>query len=214
MTTTTKLGDRLGRALVNDNPGTSNATDFLGRSVTASNKDFLGIALIDNPIYPPPDRANTTAYTVGQRVKVAGTNEVQTLTVTATGGNFKLAVTLKGTTETTANIAVSGLSAANIQSAIVALGNVDPGDVTVTGGASPYTVTIQSEQGNVGQIAVVAGSPDVSGGTVVAGTTTQGATGGQIYEATVAGTSGGSVPTLPAVGATVTDGGVTWRRLR
>jgi hypothetical protein len=86
--------------------------------------------------------------------------------------------------------------------------------VTVTGGASPYTVTIQSEQGNVGQISVVAGSPDVSGGTVVAGTTTQGATGGQIYEATTSGTSAGSVPTLPAVGATVTDGGVTWRRLQ
>jgi hypothetical protein len=109
---------------------------------------------------------------------------------------------------------VVGLSAANIQAAIVALGNVEPGDVTVTGGASPYTVTIQSEQGNVGQFSVVAGSPDVSGGTVVAGTTTQGSTGGQIYEAEVAGTSAGSVPTLPAVGATVTDGGVTWRRLQ
>ena len=214
MTTTTKLGDYLGRALHNDNPGSSNATDFLGRNVGASDKDFRGVALANNPQFPPPDRVNSTAYTAGQRVKVAGTNEVQTLTVTATGGNFKLAVTLNGSTQTTANIAVSGLSAANIQSAIVALSNVEPGDVTVTGGASPYTVTIQSEQGNVGQIAVVAGSPDVSGGTVTAGTTTQGATGGQIYEATTSGTSAGSVPTLPAVGATVTDGGVTWRRLK
>jgi hypothetical protein len=212
MTTTTKLGDSLGRALQNDNPGSSNATDYLGRAVTASDKDYAGVALINNPSFPPPDRANSTAYTVGQRVKVKGTDEVQTLTVTATGGNTKLAVTLKGDTQTTANIPISGLSATNIQNAIVALPNVDPGDVTVTG-TGPYNVTIQSEQGNVGQIAVVAGSPDVSGGTVVAGTTTQGNKAGQVYEATVAGTSSSSVPTLPAVGATVTDGSVTWKRL-
>lgn len=214
MTTTTRLGDYLGRALDNDNPGTSDAKDFLGRNVAASDKDGWGRSLVTAPNFPPPDRVNSTAYTSGQRVKVAGTNEVQTLTVTATGGNFKLSVTLNGTTETTANIAVSGLSAATITTAIVALGNVDTGDVVVTGGASPYTVTIQSENGDVGQFTVVAGSPDVTGGTVVAGTTTQGARGGQIYEATTSGTSAGSVPTLPAVGATVTDGGVTWRRLQ
>jgi hypothetical protein len=214
MVTTTRGGDYLGRALDNDNPGSSDAKDFLGRDVTASDKDGWGRSLVVAPNFPPPDRANSTAYTAGQRVKVAGTNEVQTLTVTATGGNFKLSVTLNGDTKTTANIAVVGLSAANISSAIVALSNVDPGDVTVTGGASPYSLTIQSENGDVGQISVVAGSPDVSGGTVVAGTTTQGARGGQIYEATTSGTSAGSVPTLPAVGATVTDGGVTWRRLQ
>lgn len=213
MTTTTKLGDYLGRALVNDNPGASNATDFLGRPVTAGNKDSVGRALVNNAQFPPPDRANTTAYTVGQRVKVKGTDEVQTLTVTATGGNTKLAVTLRGDTQTTANIPISGLSATVIQNAIVALPNVEPGDVTVAG-TGPYNITIQSEEGNVGQIAVVAGSPDVSGGTVVAGTTTQGAFGGQIYEATVAGTSAGSVPSLPAVGATVADGSVTWKRLK
>jgi hypothetical protein len=96
----------------------------------------------------------------------------------------------------------------------VALPNVEPGDVTVSGGASPFTVTIQSEQGNVGQFSVVAGSPDVSGGTVVAGTTTQGNFAGQVLEVATAGTSAGSVPTAPAVGATVTDGTVTWRRLK
>lgn len=213
MTTTTKLGDFLGRALGNDNPGTSDATDFLGRNVTASNKDFAGRTLVDNPNFPPPDRANTTAYTVGQRVKVAGINEVETITVTATANNYKLAVTNRGSTETTANILFSANGAA-ITAAIVALPNVEPGDIVVTGSSSPYTVTIQSEQGNVTQIAVVAGSPDVTGGTVVTGTTTQGSTGGQVYEATVAGTTAGSVPSLPAVGATVVDGTVTWKRLK
>jgi len=212
-TTTTKLGDFLGRALVNDNPGTSNATDFLGRAVTGTDKDFMGRSLQNSPSYPPADRANTTAYTVGQRVKVAGIDEVETITVTATGGNYKLAVTCRGATNTTNNILFSSNGAA-ITSAIVALPNVEPGDIVVTGSASPYTVTIQSEQGNVTQIAVVAGSPDVSGGTVVTNTTTQGSSGGAVYQATVAGTSGGSVPTLPAVGATVVDGGVTWKRLK
>lgn len=213
MATTTRGGDFLGRALINDNPGTSTAKDFLGRDVAASNKDGWGRDLVTAPNFPPADRANSTAYTAGQRVKVKGTDEVQTLTVTATGGNTKLDVTLRGSTKRTDNIPISGLNAGVIQSAIVTLDNVEPGDVTVTG-TGPYNVTVQSEQGNVGQVAVVAGSPDVSGGTVVAGTTTQGNAAGQIYEATTSGTSSGSVPTLPAVGATVTDGGVTWRRLR
>lgn len=214
MTTTPKLGDFLGRALSNDNPGVSDATDFLGRAVTASNKDFRGVALINAPAYPPPDWATATPYTVGQRVKIPGTNEVQTITVGATANNYKLAVTLRGQTLTTANIPF-GSNGAAITAAIVALANVEPGDIVVTGSSSPYTVTVQSEQGNVAQIAVVAGSPDITGGTVVAGTTTQGAVLGAILECTVAGTSHASTkPTAPAVGATVADNTVTWKRLK
>lgn len=40
--TTTMTRDFAGRQLVNPTPGTSNATDYLGRSVIASNKDYLG----------------------------------------------------------------------------------------------------------------------------------------------------------------------------
>jgi hypothetical protein len=39
---TMKTKDYLGRSLVNATPGTSNATDFLGRSVQAGDKDYLG----------------------------------------------------------------------------------------------------------------------------------------------------------------------------
>jgi len=46
MVTTTMTKDFLTRALVNAVPGTSNATDFLGRSVVAANKDYLGRALV------------------------------------------------------------------------------------------------------------------------------------------------------------------------
>jgi len=45
-TTTTMTKDFLARQLVNPTPGTSNATDFLGRSVLAANKDYLGRALV------------------------------------------------------------------------------------------------------------------------------------------------------------------------
>ena len=46
MTTTTKTKDFLARLLTNPTPGTSNATDFLGRAVAAGDKDFLGRGLV------------------------------------------------------------------------------------------------------------------------------------------------------------------------
>jgi hypothetical protein len=42
LTTTIKTKDYLSRLLVNPTPGTSNATDYLGRAVTAGNHDYLG----------------------------------------------------------------------------------------------------------------------------------------------------------------------------
>lgn len=44
--TTTRTKDYLNRGLVNPTPGTSQATDFLGRSVTAGDKDYLNRALV------------------------------------------------------------------------------------------------------------------------------------------------------------------------
>ena len=44
--TTTKTKDYLARLLNNPTPGTSAATDFLGRSVVAGDKDHLGRALV------------------------------------------------------------------------------------------------------------------------------------------------------------------------
>jgi hypothetical protein len=44
--TTTRTKDYLGVPLVNTTPGTSAATDRLGRSVVAADKDFLGRALV------------------------------------------------------------------------------------------------------------------------------------------------------------------------
>jgi hypothetical protein len=44
--TTTSTKDYLNRLLVNPTPGTSNATDYLGRAVTAGNKDYMARTLV------------------------------------------------------------------------------------------------------------------------------------------------------------------------
>jgi hypothetical protein len=46
LVTTTMTKDYLGAALVNPTPGTSQATDRLGRSVVAANKDYMGRSLV------------------------------------------------------------------------------------------------------------------------------------------------------------------------
>lgn len=46
LVTTTMTHDYLGVPLVNATPGTSNATDRLGRNVVTGNKDFMGRSLL------------------------------------------------------------------------------------------------------------------------------------------------------------------------
>jgi hypothetical protein len=77
----------------------------------------------------------------GEVITTGGTNEVQTITITGTptGGSFTL--TFDG--QTTANIAYNAIASA-VQSALVALSNLNTGDVVVTGGpgpGTPYVVT-------------------------------------------------------------------------
>ena len=78
MPTTTRREDNLGRDLTNGTPGTTQATDSLGRAIGASNTDFLGRALSSTPW------VLTTAYAVGTVVYVAG-GEL-TATVAGTSG--------------------------------------------------------------------------------------------------------------------------------
>lgn len=77
--------------------------------------------------------------------KDAGTNEVQTLTITGTptGGTF----TLNYAGQVTTAIAYNA-SAATVQAALVALSNIGPNDVVVTGGpgpGTPYVVTFTDD---------------------------------------------------------------------
>jgi hypothetical protein len=97
----------------------------------------------------------------GEGVLTAGTAEVQTVTITGdpTGGFFRL--TFDG--ELTEPIAFNA-TAADVQAALVALPNLDAGEVTVTGGpgpATPYTVTFVAADGNVPQMT---GTPNFTGG--------------------------------------------------
>lgn len=106
-------------------------------------------------------------------IQSAGAAEAQTLTITGvpTGGTYRL--TFDG--QQTAAIAYNA-NAAAIQTALVALSNVDLGDITVTG-TGPFTFTFagQYQNENVPQITAQA---SFTGGTAPAAnmaTTTQGA---------------------------------------
>lgn len=93
-------------------------------------------------------------------------SEVQTVTITGgpTGGTFTL--TYAG--QTTAGIAYNA-NAAAVQAALVALSNIAPTDVVVTGGpgpATPYVVTFRAGMGNVAQM--TASAAGLTGGTAPA----------------------------------------------
>lgn len=74
------------------------------------------------------------------------TSEVQTITVTATGGTFT--ITYDG--QTTAAIAYNASTAA-VQTALWALSNIADNDVAVTGSAGAYTLTWINSLGDVAQ---------------------------------------------------------------
>ena len=97
----------------------------------------------------------------------AGTpaNEVQTVTITGTptGGTFTL--TFSG--QTTAGIAYNA-NAAAVQSALLALSNLDTGDVTVGGGAgpgTPWTVTFANNYSATNVPQMTANGASLTGGT-------------------------------------------------
>jgi len=109
----------------------------------------------------------------GEVITGAGAAEVQTVTITGTptGGDF----TLTNDGQTTADIAFDAAASA-VQSALEALSNLAPGDVTVSGAAGgPYTVTFTVTQGNVPQL--TADGSGLTGGVdpdVTVATTTSG----------------------------------------
>lgn len=110
----------------------------------------------------------------GLYVPYAGSaSEVQTLTRTSTGGTITL--TFDGETTGTIAASAAGFTAAVVQAALLALGNLNPGDVTVTGAdGGPLTVTFGGEflGENVPQLVV--DNTSATGGTIVAATGTAG----------------------------------------
>lgn len=95
---------------------------------------------------------------------IAGTNEVQTVTITGTptGGTFTL--TYSG--QTTAPIAYNA-TAATVKSALAALSNLDAIDITVTGGPGPgtaYVVTFDGSDSEGVNVAEMTSTGSFSGG--------------------------------------------------
>lgn len=90
--------------------------------------------------------------------------EVQTLTISATGGTFT--ATFEG--ETTAATAYDA-TANTLQANLIALANLATGDVTVTGSAGgPYTITFGGNYTNVDVPAITTSAASLTGGSQTA----------------------------------------------
>lgn len=79
MTTTLFLRDYLLRPLVNATPGTSDATDYIGRDVQAGDLDYIGRPLVATAW------AATTAYALDDYVELSS-GEALKATVAGTSG--------------------------------------------------------------------------------------------------------------------------------
>lgn len=94
MTTTTKRQDYLGRWLGNADPGTTDATDHLGRDVGASDTDFVGRDLtFDNPTAWQA----ATAYVLGDYALLTGGEIVECTTAGTSDASEPTAPALYGT---------------------------------------------------------------------------------------------------------------------
>lgn len=90
--------------------------------------------------FDPDVFAGIAAFAYGvAAAPTGGTDEVQTETVTASGGTRTLTVQVGANSQTTTALAWDA-DAATIQAALEALSNVAPGDITVTG-TGPYVYT-------------------------------------------------------------------------
>lgn len=101
-------------------------------------------------------------------------NEVQTVTRTATGGTVD--ITFDG--ETAAGVpVVAATTAAEVRAALETLSNIDPGDVAVTGGAGgPFVITFGGQYAGLNVPAIVVDDTDATGGDVTIAQTTAGGT--------------------------------------
>lgn len=125
----------------------------------------------------------STYYRTGTVLKVSatpkkyvaankGATEVQTIGLGAASAG-SITITFSG--QTTGAIAFNA-SAATIQTALVALSNVDPGDITVTGGPFPgvATLTFGGQYDGVNVPQITATPTGLTGGTVTITTATAG----------------------------------------
>lgn len=106
----------------------------------------------------------------------AKADEVQRLTVTATGGTFKVIVNYDGETYATDDIAYNA-SAGTLDTALEALPNIGAGNVAVTKDGADFILTFGGDLAATNVGAVIVDDSEATGGTVVQSTTTQGSAG-------------------------------------
>lgn len=181
LTTDTKPYFKVEGQSMNDNGGDTHGTVFRAKTTgdieyTAEDGEFMvpsfsgkGLGSLEAGL---EDRLYKWTHNETVTDISTATNEVQLVTVTATGGTFTL--TYSG--QTTAAIAEAASEAA-VQVALEALSNIAPGDVEVDGlPGGPWEVTFQGTLAatNVAQMTADATSLTPGGSTAVVTTLQQG----------------------------------------
>ncbi|HSK38780.1 MAG TPA: hypothetical protein VK943_03345, partial [Arenibaculum sp.] len=163
----TGAGIPAGTRIVAANVGTGlNSTLTLSQAATAS--------------------ASGVALTVAAEPNNVPANELQTITVTASGGNFKLqASATQGFAQATSENIPHDAPVATVQSELEALPQIGAGNVEVTGAPGEYTVEYKGARADTDiAVFVVAGSPALSGGAATRTTVVEG--GGAVELCTMA----------------------------
>jgi hypothetical protein len=120
-------------------------------------------------------------------------NEVQTFTRTSTGGT--VTVTFEGETTTALAATAAGFTAAVLQAGLLALSNLEPGDVTVTGAdGGPLVVTFGGNRLGENVSAMTVDNTSATGGTITVAQTTAGGSAASSGAETPAGFLAVSVP--------------------
>lgn len=123
--------------------------------------------------FDPDVFAGIAAFAYGAAAAPSGgTSEVQTETVTASGGTRTLTVQTGANTQTTTPLAFDA-DAATIQAALEALSNVGTGDILVTG-TGPYVYTFAAALQKQDVYLIVVNTFALTGGTSSFATTTPG----------------------------------------
>ncbi len=119
------------------------------------------------------DAGKVGVYERGAGGGNAAVNEVQALTRTSTGGTITLS--FEGQVTGTIPASAAGFTAAAVQAALLALPNLNVGDVTVAGAAGgPLSVTFAGGYAGQDVAALVVDNTSATGGTIVQSTTTPG----------------------------------------
>jgi len=142
--------------------GSAHGTN-MGRPITLDVSAFTSGTHYPNGYFPSGLPLAKIAATGLYGPYAASANEAQTATITGapTGGTF----TLTWNGQTTAAIAYNAAASA-VQSALEALTNIEPGDVSVSGSAGgPYTVTFKGRFAGEDVAAMTASGASLTGGT-------------------------------------------------